>query len=191
MPRCKNCKEKFIPRFKTAEKYCWIVDCKTIEAMELLEKKRESDKQSKVSLNKAIELDKQTKGIHAAFQVTKVVVHNMVRLRDKGKPCISCGCQWNELFQAGHLYASGNYFSIRYDFFNIHGQCQGCNLMNNGNENEYHLRLPNRIGVVEYEKLKERALDDKKQAKNWTKDELKAIRVEANKKIKELTNQNN
>lgn len=186
MPRCKNCKQPFNPRFSTLEKYCWNVDCKTIEAMAMLENKRTADEKSKQSLNKAIEHDKQTKGIQAAFQVTKIVVHNMVRIRDHGKPCISCGVQWNDSFQAGHLYASANYISLRYDFFNIHGQCQGCNLMNNGNENEYHLRLPNRIGAVEYEKLKERAMDDKKQPKHWTKDELKEIRKEASKLIKQL-----
>lgn len=186
MKRCKNCNNKFTPRFKTTEKYCWEVDCKVAESMAFIEKQREAKRKSTESLNKAIELHNQTKGIQAAFNVTKVVVHSMIRLRDEGKPCISCGCQWNDSFQAGHLYASNNFFSIRYDFYNINGQCQGCNLMKDGNESEYHLRLPNRIGIDEYNKLKERALNDKKQAKNWTKDELKAIRVEANKIIKQL-----
>lgn len=183
--RCKYCSIKFKPQLN--QKSCRTNDdCKLKESMAYIEKQRVLKEKSKISLNKAIEHDKQTKGIQAAFNVTKVVVHNMVRIRDKGLPCISCGVQWNDSFQAGHCYASGSYFSLRYDFFNIHGQCQKCNLMKDGNESEYHLRLPSRIGQDEYDKLKERALEDRKQAKNWTKDELKAIRVEANKIIKEL-----
>jgi hypothetical protein len=186
MAKCPYCEIKYKATFFNQKSCRTNDDCKLKESMAFIEKQREAKRKSTESLNKAIEHDKQTKGIQAAFNVTKVVVHNMIRLRDEGKPCISCGCQWNDLFQAGHLYSSGNFFSIRYDFYNINGQCRKCNLMKDGNESEYHLRLPNRIGIDEYNKLKERALNDKKQAKNWTKDELKAIRVEANKIIKKL-----
>lgn len=138
------------------------------------------------SLEKAIEREKQTKGIQAAFKVTKVVVHSMIRLRDKGKPCISCGCQWSDEFEAGHCYASGKFFSIRYHFDNIHGQCFTCNNSKRGNESKYHLRLPDRIGVESYERLKELAAEDQRTEKHWTKDELKAIRKEAAAISKEL-----
>lgn len=138
------------------------------------------------SLEKATKEHKQKNGIATALTTTKQVVHEMVRLRDEGKPCISCGCQWNNTFQAGHLYASGNFFSIRFDFDNISGQCCQCNLMKNGNESNYHLRLPKRIGAERYGYLVIRAENDKKEPKNWTKDELSNIRKEARKIIKKI-----
>lgn len=184
--RCISCKISFKPTAFNQKSCRLNDDCMTFEAMYFLEKKRKADEKAKQSLNEAIKTHKETKGIQAAFISTRMIVHTMVRLRDKGKECISCGVQWNDSFQAGHLYAAGNYISLRYDFYNIHGQCQKCNLMNNGNENEYHLRLPNRIGIEEYNKLKERALEDKKQAKHWTKEQLSQIRKEASNKIKEL-----
>ena len=138
------------------------------------------------SLAKATETHKQTNGIFTALKTTKSQVHTMIRLRDEGKPCISCGCQWSKDFHAGHCFASGDYFSIRFDFDNIHGQCIGCNLMKDGNESSYHLRLPKRIGNERYQKLVDSAANDKKQAKHWTKDELTDIRKEARLKIKAL-----
>ena len=37
MKKCRNCSNRFEPRFNTLEKYCWNPECKTIEAMEKLE----------------------------------------------------------------------------------------------------------------------------------------------------------
>ena len=38
MKRCKNCGEKFQPRFNNFEVYCWASECKTIDALQKLEK---------------------------------------------------------------------------------------------------------------------------------------------------------
>lgn len=140
---------------------------------------------SRKSLEKAIKTDKETKGIQAALTLTKNVVHEMVRLRDKGKPCISCGCQWNSEFQAGHCYPT-RYRSIRFNFKNINGQCVGCNIGKGGNETQYLIQLPKRIGEKEFKRLKKLAELDNKFNKHWTKHELSEIRKEARLIIKQL-----
>lgn len=137
------------------------------------------------SLEKAIETDKKTKGIATALKTTKTVVHKMVRLRDKGKPCISCGCQWNDGFEAGHCYPT-KFRSIRFWFYNINGQCFKCNNFEDGNQDNYLLNLPERIGQERFDELQRLAKEDRKFNKHWTKDELSEIRKEAKKKIKNL-----
>jgi len=138
------------------------------------------------SLEKAEKKHKETKGIQSSLVNTKVQVHNMIHLRDKGKPCISCGMQWKEDFDAGHCYAVNNYRSIRFEFLNIHLQCRFCNRMQDGKHDDYILRLPARIGEKDFEKLQKMAKLDKMFNKHWTLHELAEIRKEAKAIIKRL-----
>ena len=138
------------------------------------------------SLEAAIENKRKTKGITSQLLYTKTIVHEMVRLRDKFKPCISCGSQWRDSFQAGHYFPAGNYRSIKFNFLNIHGQCQGCNLMKDGNHEEYSIKLPERIGEENYNIIEELARLDKKGNKYWTVDELKKIQKESRNIINDL-----
>lgn len=116
------------------------------------------------------------------------VVHKYIRLRDKGKPCISCGCDWRDDFQAGHLYKAELYSSLKYNDLNIHGQCQGCNLYRDGNESAYHDWLPDRIGQMRYLKLRELAAIDKQGNFKWDREGLNKIRETYKQKIKNLNN---
>jgi len=142
--------------------------------------------ESSRSLKKAIKEKKETKGITAQLLYTKTIVHEMVRLRDKYKQCISCNQQWNDTFQAGHYYPAGNYKSIKFNFLNINGQCRKCNLMNDGSHEEYKVLLPGRIGKENFNIIEDLARQDKKSNKYWTIEELKNIQKEARKIIKEL-----
>jgi hypothetical protein len=135
------------------------------------------------SLKKAEKVKEETDGIATSLETTKKVVHEMVRLRDKFKPCISCGCQWNRGFEAGHFHAT-KVRSIRFNFHNINGQCFQCNNFKRGNEAQYALMLPERIGQENFNNLQELAALDKKFNKKWTKDELSEIR----KKAREIKN---
>jgi len=136
------------------------------------------------SLEKAIEEKDKSKGLQIAIKQTKDLVHKMVRLRDKGKPCITCGCQWRKNFEAGHCYPT-RYNSIRFEFHNINGQCMKCNRTPTGMNEEYVLLLPQRIGEEEFKKLQRKAELDKKFTKKWTREELLEIREEAKKIINE------
>jgi protein-arginine kinase activator protein McsA len=118
----------------------------------------------------------QKKGINGALLVTKTVLHAYVRERDKFKNCISCGCQWNDKFQAGHFYAAGSFETLKFNLDNINGQCQKCNLFDSGNFDNYALNLPNRIGLERYNELVKLAGIDKQFIKVWNLENLREIR---------------
>ena len=107
---------------------------------------------------------------------TRMQVHTAVRKRDIGMPCISCGANWDQSFQAGHFYKSETFTTLKYHLDNIHGQCQKCNLFMDGNFDNYSLRLPSRIGQERYNALVELASIDKHQQKVWTLESLKEVR---------------
>lgn len=87
------------------------------------------------------------------------VVNEFIRVRDKDKPCVSCGsAAGSYTMSAGHYFPVGSYGNVRFDEDNIHGQCWfNCNKNKHGNLAEYTLRLPNRIGKDRFEQLQVRA----------------------------------
>jgi hypothetical protein len=130
----------------------------------------------RIELEKAHKEHKEKKGIAGALLITKTVVHAYVRKRDEGKNCISCNCQWNNEFQAGHYYAAGSFETLRFNLDNISGQCKQCNLHLEGNFQNYTLNLPKRIGSDRFDNLVKLADVDKQFSKVWNLDNLKEIR---------------
>jgi len=106
---------------------------------------------------KAKELNNVVMSGKSKMSYVKTLVHKAVRLRDQYKPCVSCGKSWNSEFQAGHYFKAELYNTIKLHFDNIHGQCVQCNIHEEGNLNEYALRLPNRIGEDKFKQLNELA----------------------------------
>ena len=141
-------------------------------------------KKTLIEFEKAHKEHIEKKGISGALLVTKTLVHAYVRKRDEGKPCISCGCQWNSEFQAGHYYASGSFETLKFHLDNINGQCEQCNLFKSGNFENYTLNLPKRIGIDSFNNLVKLAEVDKQFSKVWNLQNLKEIREN----IKKLTN---
>ena len=89
-------------------------------------------------------------------------VNTYIRERDCGKPCISCDKPLRGKFDAGHYFTVGAYPNIRFDEYNIHGQCVECNQHKHGNITEYAIRLPYRIGQQRYDDLLMRRNDSNK-----------------------------
>lgn len=186
-------------QMKTRRRYGLGMDCcfaewlyNTPEGKEKMNKSIIKATATRKSLEQAIEEKKRRNKLTDHLNNTKTVVHQMVRERDRGLPCISCGVPYSIDFQAGHCFASGDYNSIRFHFDNIHGQCGKCNLLKDGNESEYRLRLSKRIGSERFKNLVMLAGVDKKTTKKWTRDELHMIRKEAKEIIKNLkTKQDN
>lgn len=144
MKKCKNCQEKFEPRFSTLEKYCWNTQCKTIEALQKLEQiKKTESKIEKARLNK---LKSSLVTSSELKKKVQIVFNTFIRQRDQNKPCISCGRQLVGKFDAGHFYSVGNYPALRYHELNCHGQCVECNHHKGGNIHEYKIGLIQRIG---------------------------------------------
>ena len=115
--------------------------------------------------------------------------HEYIRLRDKGKPCISCGHSWHQDHQAGHFYKAELFSTIKFNELNINGQCVKCNIRLEGNESEYRINLPKRIGKDKFEHLNNLAELDHKVNHKWNREALKAIRKYYNDKIKQLKKQ--
>lgn len=90
------------------------------------------------------------------LNILQKVFNTYIRLRDKGKHCISCDKQLRQNdINAGHFYSVGAYPNLRFNELNAHNQCIECNLHKHGNVLEYSLRLPNRIGIDNYNLLQE------------------------------------
>jgi len=120
---------------------------------------------------------------------TRNTVHFFIRTRDKGLPCVSCGCEWRSNFQAGHFHKAELFTSLKFHYDNIHGQCPSCNIHKEGNLDKYKINLPNRIGQYRFNELNELALLSKQNTKSWSFEELTEIIKKAKIDIKNLKNE--
>jgi hypothetical protein len=116
------------------------------------------------------------------IKLTEAIVNEYVRLRDKDKPCVSCGGY--HILQAGHFIAVGQSSFLRFDIRNVHGQCGGCNGPKRGNVLHYRIELRKRIGDLELEKLERDWIENKYY--KWTRDELNSIIEKYSLEIKQL-----
>lgn len=184
MAKCKNCGEKFEPRFTTLEKYCWEPDCKTLEALQKLQKTKEANvKKEKQDWNKRKkQISNSLMRKQDYEKILEALVNKFVRLRDAEQPCISCQAPAGSYtMSAGHFYPAGTYKNIRFNLLNIHGQCwYNCNKQQHGNIHEYRKHLEHRIGLENLLHLDELA---KKEA-HLTIPELQEMIEEFKQKIK-------
>lgn len=85
------------------------------------------------------------------------VVNRYVRLRDHGKPCISCGAtpaqKRGGTMDAGHFRSVGSAPQLRFFLPNIHAQCVRCNRDLSSNSIEYRKGLIERIGLIRVEQI--------------------------------------
>jgi len=76
----------------------------------------------------------------------QTVFNRYIRLRDDGKPCISCerktGCKIN----AGHFLSVGSHPELRFSVINVFSQCEYCNQYKSGNQSAYETNLRELIG---------------------------------------------
>lgn len=71
-----------------------------------------------------------------------------IRLRDTGRPCISCGrdAHWGGQWHASHLRSVGAASALRFHLWNVWRACSICNHHLSGNVAEYERRLRTFIG---------------------------------------------
>lgn len=137
-------------------------------------------------LEKAASERKTRNSLETLKENVKTVCHTYIKLRDKYKPCITCGQPWHSDFQAGHFYKAELFSTIKYHELNINGQCQGCNIRKDGNESQYRVNLPSRIGIDNYRELERLASLEKQTNFKWDRSELNNIRNYYKQKLKEL-----
>jgi len=96
-------------------------------------------------------IDYSKKSIPQLIAIADKWCHKYIRLRDHNKPCVSCG-QFRTI-EAGHFYSGGHYPVLRFNQYNIHGQCKHCNQYLHGNLNEYRRKIVDRIGTERLSEL--------------------------------------
>ena len=105
---------------------------------------------------------KALKSVGDYVKEAQAAVNKYIRLRDRNKPCVSCGCESVSVFggykgaggwDAGHYRSRGSAGHLRFNLLNIHKQCVKCNRFNSGNAVDYRIELINRIGQDNVDKL--------------------------------------
>jgi hypothetical protein len=144
--------------------------------------------QPRIAMEKAIEENKHRVKLSYLLTNTKNICHEYIRLRDKNKPCVSCGIPYKEDFQAGHFYKAELFSNLKFDEKNISGQCKQCNLRKEGNESGYRVGIIQRYGDEYLKYLDDKAKYYKQNHFEWDKLELVEVREYYKAKLKELKN---
>ena len=105
------------------------------------------------------------------LEKTQKVINAYVRKRDEGLPCISCG-SFNAN-QAGHWVSVRQSSALRFNEWNIHLQCAGCNLYKHGNQVLYRVGLVQKIGEKAVKELEDIAVNNR--IKKWSRIELNEL----------------
>ena len=116
------------------------------------------------------------------MKAAQIVFNKFIRIRDKDKPCISCGSKLENKFDAGHYFSSGGHKAVTFDEDNVHGQCVACNQWKHGNLIQYQIGIEQRIGGERLIALHEKA----HQSVKYTRDELRDLITTYKQKIKAL-----
>lgn len=177
--KCKYCKELFTPK-SSLQKPCFKSEC--ISKFYQENKKKIEVKVKKEQDRKRKEIKEGLKSISKVIAETKPIFQRFIRLRDKEKPCISCG-SFEGQPQGGHFKKAEIYTGVIFDERNCHKQCKKCNVFLGGNEANYRVNLVKRFSEEFVSEL-ERYADETRNYK-YTREELKEIKEKYQKKIKE------
>lgn len=192
--KCTGCGDRFSAdtMLKLPTGHFHSIDCATTYAQNKQQKARERQ-MAKLKRDQR-DKDKAARAKHrAAKEALKTVgdyikeaqasVNRYVRLRDHGKPCISCGStpgkKYGGTMDAGHYRSRGAAGHLRFNLWNIHAQCVKCNRYNSGNAVDYRLRLIDRIGIE-----KVTALESDNSTRKFTVEYLKRVKKIFNKKYR-------
>lgn len=110
------------------------------------QKRKEFDAETRKRKQKLKSRQQWLKEAQAAF-------NSYIRVRDEGKPCISCQRYHSGKYDAGHYRTVGAAGHLRFNLKNCHRQCVPCNQYLSGNVVEYRINLVNHIGAIEVDKL--------------------------------------
>jgi len=147
--KCLECKEKFTPQNNTQ------IVCSAFCSVQYIKKKNTKEADKKWKQEKKVLKEKlMTKSDY--LNIAQKVFNTYIRLRDKGKPCISCDKHLKENdINASHFFSVGSSPNLRFNEDNVHNSCIKCNKELHGNIAEYAIRLPLRIGQDKYEQLQQ------------------------------------
>lgn len=181
--RCNHCKIKFDVKFFN-QKYCLQNDNCIKAHVEFCKSKQGKSKLAKIKKSNLSEIKASLLTHKEYLQLLQKVFNTYIRMRDKGKPCISCNKPITGKTDAGHFYSVGGYPALRFNEDNVHSQCINCNQFNHGNIHEYTINLPKRIGQERFDYL----VSIRESVMKYSIDELKEMLKIYKLKIKQLNN---
>ena len=120
-------------------------------------KKKEEEKKEKAWKDNKKKLKEGLKTHSDYLKELQIVFNKFIRLRDNGKPCISCGNPNMKKVNASHYYNANNHYNVRFDEDNVHSSCEYCNTYLHGNLIEYRPRLIEKIGEQRFKELEDKA----------------------------------
>ena len=157
--KCKDCGETYA-QLAPAQPRCF--KCKIAKFNEQKVKYCDYKNKSLITRTK-----KPQKPLKPKIDDEQARINKIVRERDAGKPCISCGVIGKTL-EAGHFISKNKCKALRYDERNIHGQCLNCNRILHGNYAEYRLGLISRFSIEYVEILEEIERNERKIIEKFT-----------------------
>lgn len=105
----------------------------------------------------------------------------IVHVRDKDRPCISCGRFHQGAWHAGHYMSRGAAPQHALNPLNVHKQCAPCNTYLHGNLIAYRVRLIELIGLEAVE-----AMENDNAPHKWTREGLIEVRDTYRAKLKQI-----
>ena len=175
--KCKACRAEFMP-IKPLQAVCGV-ECSIAIAikkktLKQAKERRETAKADRVKREKLKSRADWAREAQAAF-------NRWVRLRDMGKPCISCQRHHTGQIHAGHYLSRGARPELAYEPMNVHVQCSPCNTHLSGNIALYRKNLVELIGLEKVEWI-----EGPHEPKHYSIDDLKNIKAIYTAKCKEL-----
>ena len=174
---CRVCKLKFEP-VRAIQPACSF-DCQVKYALLSVEKNNASIAR-KYRQDLAVRKEK-LKSRQEHLKDAQIEFNKYIRLRDEALPCISCQRHHSGQYHAGHYRSVGSARHLRFNEENCHKQCAPCNNHLSGNIINYRINLEKKIGIKRLQDL-----ESDNNAKHYTIDDVKAIKVKYKQLTKEL-----
>jgi len=178
LKKCRECPKEFRP-FNSLDAWC-SPKCKIAG-----KKKKDQEKENRLpKLVMGVEIVSPKK-MQELLEYTQNVVNAYIKIRDRLELCISCEALGKDVvWHTGHFRTIGAAPHLRFNFNNMHKQCQHCNETLSGNVIEMEKEMIKRIGVEKVEALK-----NDNEIRRYTPEYLKRVRKIAALKKRKLERQ--
>jgi len=181
----KTCRTPFVPG-RPFIRWC-SDDCGAALAVEKLAKQKAKEQRQERAQDKTKREGMKT--YPQLIREAQKAFNQVVRLRDQiaGWPCISSGkpLDWSgNATDCGHYRSVGSAPHLRFNFDNAHAQAKHDNRFLSGNAVDYRIGLIARIGLERVE-----ALEANNTPRKWTHDELRAMKTDLQRRVRELKEQ--
>lgn len=180
--KCANCKESFTPD-RPFVSWCSIECAVVIARLKQAKQKAQEAAKERVRHAKAKGAVK-TRAQH--LKEAQAAFNAVIRERDKGLPCISCGTTADVQYAAGHYRTTASCPELRFDPLNVHKQCnRNCNMAKSGNIGAYRIGLIAKIGLDKVEWL-----EGKHEPKRYTIEDVKALKAQFRAELRAMQSAN-